>query len=154
MDSEKERIEHIMAKENMNATQFAAEIGIQTSTLSHILNGRNNPSLDVLKRILNRFRTINPDWLILGTGQMYRQISQSQQPVLFDILPKIDDIPTVKQEQPVVNNLAQESTIKHSAGQHAKNPAGQHAKNPAVGNRVVTRILVFYSDNTFEEFTH
>ena len=88
MDSEKERIEHIMAKENMNATQFAAEIGIQTSTLSHILNGRNNPSLDVLKRILNRFRTINPDWLILGTGQMYRQISQSQQPVLFDIPPK------------------------------------------------------------------
>lgn len=146
MDSEKERIEHIMAKENMNATQFAAEIGIQTSTLSHILNGRNNPSLDVLKRILNRFRTINPDWLILGTGQMYRQISQSQQPVLFDIPPKIDDIPTVKQEQPVVNNLAQESTIKHSAG--------QYAKNPAVGNRVVTRILVFYSDNTFDEFTH
>ncbi|MBO8459565.1 MAG: helix-turn-helix transcriptional regulator [Bacteroidetes bacterium] len=149
MDSEKERIEHIMSKENMNATQFAAEIGIQTSTLSHILNGRNNPSLDVLKRVLNRFRTINPDWLILGTGQMYRQISQSQQPVLFDIPPKIDDNLSVKQEQPVVNHSTHEDTVKHSPVQNAKNHTQVNS-----GNRFVTRILVFYSDNTFEEFSH
>lgn len=146
MNSEKERIEHIMSKENMNATLFAAEIGIQTSTLSHILNGRNNPSLDVLKRILNRFRTINPDWLILGTGQMYRQISQSQQPVLFDIPPKMDDITSVKQEQAVITHSVQEATIKQSSV--------QNMKNPVAGNRFVTRILVFYSDNTFEEFSH
>ena len=49
---EKERIEKIMLKEEMNSAIFAAEIGIQGSTLSHILNGRNNPSLDVLKKIL------------------------------------------------------------------------------------------------------
>ena len=58
---EKDRIEKVMLTEGMNSAQFAAEIGIQGSTLSHILNGRNNPSLDVLKKVLNRFRTVSSD---------------------------------------------------------------------------------------------
>ena len=83
---EKDRIEKIMLKEEMNSAVFATEIGIQGSTLSHILNGRNNPSLDVLKKILNRFRTVSSDWLILGVGSMYRVEKQSQTPTLFDSL--------------------------------------------------------------------
>ena len=83
---EKERIEKIMQLEEMNSAVFAAEIGIQGSTLSHILNGRNNPSLDVLKKILNRFRTVSSDWLILGVGSMYRSEKQSQTPTLFDLI--------------------------------------------------------------------
>jgi len=47
---EKDKIEKIMQAENLNSAQFATEIGIQGSTLSHILNGRNKPSLDVLKK--------------------------------------------------------------------------------------------------------
>ncbi|MFA6582587.1 MAG: helix-turn-helix transcriptional regulator, partial [Paludibacter sp.] len=78
----KEKIEKIMEKEQMNSLQFASEIGIQGSTLSHILNDRNKPSLDVLKKILNRFRTISSDWLILDVGSMYRQEKQSQAPTL------------------------------------------------------------------------
>lgn len=81
---EKERIEEIMRKEEMSAAVFANEIGIQGSTLSHILNGRNNPSLDVLKKILNRFRIVSSDWLILGIGSMYRSEKKSQVPTLFD----------------------------------------------------------------------
>jgi len=80
----KEKIEKIMEREQMNSLQFAAEIGIQGSTLSHILNERNKPSLDVLKKILNRFRTISSDWLILDVGSMYRTEKQSQAPTLFD----------------------------------------------------------------------
>ena len=59
METDKDRIEKVMIKEGLNATQFAAEIGIKSPTLSHILNGRNNPSLEVLKRILDRYRTIS-----------------------------------------------------------------------------------------------
>ncbi len=81
--NEKIRIEKIMQVEGMSSGQFANEIGIQNSTLSHILNNRNNPSLDVMKKILNRFPNINSDWLILGLGPIFRQEMQSQVPTLF-----------------------------------------------------------------------
>ena len=83
METERDRIEKVMEKEGLNATQFASEIGIKAPTLSHILNGRNNPSLDVMKRILDRYRTISSDWLILGVGPMYREIKQPQMLPLF-----------------------------------------------------------------------
>jgi transcriptional regulator with XRE-family HTH domain len=70
--NEKERIIRIMNEENMNATQFSESTGIQRAAVSHILAGRNNPSLDVIKKILKRFPTINPDWLLSGEGPMRR----------------------------------------------------------------------------------
>lgn len=48
--TDKSRIEKIIQTFEMADGQFAQEIGIQNSTLSHILNGRNRPSLDVIKK--------------------------------------------------------------------------------------------------------
>jgi transcriptional regulator with XRE-family HTH domain len=75
--NDKERIIRIMNEENMNAAQFSESIGIQRAAISHILAGRNNPSLDVIKKILNRFSTISPDWLLSGEGPMRRNIQNS-----------------------------------------------------------------------------
>ena len=74
--TDKSRIEKIIQTFEMADGQFAQEIGIQNSTLSHILNGRNRPSLDVIKKILRRFPEIDPDWLIFGHSSMLRKISQ------------------------------------------------------------------------------
>ncbi|OJX83795.1 MAG: hypothetical protein BGP01_10290 [Paludibacter sp. 47-17] len=82
--SEKNRIEKVIQYLEMTSGQFAAEIGVQNSTLSHILNNRNNPSLEVLKKILSRFTEISADWLILGQGSMLRFEKQSKEPTLFD----------------------------------------------------------------------
>ena len=68
--NERERLLQVIEAEKMNAKQFAEEVGIQAGTLSNIISGRNNPSLDVMKRVLNRFRTLSSDWLILGVGSM------------------------------------------------------------------------------------
>lgn len=81
---EKQRIEKIMEAVQLNSGQFAIQIGIQNSTLSHILNNRNKPSLEVLKKILQRFPSISSDWLILGQGAMFRQEFKSQERSLFD----------------------------------------------------------------------
>lgn len=72
--NEKERIIRIMNEENMNASQFSESIGIQRAAISHIIAGRNNPSLDVIKKILKKFSTINPDWLLYGEGPMRRNV--------------------------------------------------------------------------------
>ena len=59
-----------MKAENMNATQFAEAIGVQRAAMSHIMQGRNKPSADVLVKISERFETINPGWLLSGKGSM------------------------------------------------------------------------------------
>lgn len=156
---EKERIETIMQKEEMTAAIFAAEIGIQGSTLSHILNGRNNPSLDVLRKILNRFRSISSDWLILGIGSMYRSELKSQAPTLFD---NIDEnisksAPSDSQnteKRIIQNNINQTSKVNNSDSKPVLNQQSSDSLNPAefLVNKSVRKIIVYYNDNTFQEF--
>ena len=66
----KDRITQIMQKEEMTAAQFAEKIGLSPSSLSHILNGRNNPSLDVVMKIHKACSYVNLPWLIYGEGVM------------------------------------------------------------------------------------
>ena len=62
----KERIAQIIQKEDMTAAQFAEKIGISPSSLSHILSGRNNPSLEVVMKIHKACDYISLDWLLYG----------------------------------------------------------------------------------------
>lgn len=156
---EREKIEKIMLNEKMNSVQFAAEIGIQGSTLSHILNGRNKPSLDVLKKILNRYRTINPDWLILDVGTMYRQEKHSQTLTLFD---------SESENQSVSDNyiekLSEKKDSKLSTKENEIVNVVSQLKNSDINKplsvetresqplRSVNKIIIYYTDNTFEEF--
>ena len=73
--NEKDRIMLIMNQKQLLPSQFAEIIGIQRAAMSHITSGRNNPSLDVLKKILERFPHISPDWLLFGTGPMNRPVA-------------------------------------------------------------------------------
>ncbi len=66
------RILKILKEENLTASQFADLIDVQRSSMSHILSGRNNPSLDFVNKILKAFPLIDTDWLMSGTGSMYK----------------------------------------------------------------------------------
>ena len=66
----KDRIEHIIRAKNLTATEFAEKLGVQPSGISHVLSGRNNPSLDFVKRLKETFPEYNLDWIIFGTGPM------------------------------------------------------------------------------------
>ena len=61
-----ERIGGIIEDNNLSASAFASAIGVQRSSISHILSGRNNPSLDLLLKIHKTFKDISLEWLILG----------------------------------------------------------------------------------------
>lgn len=67
-----EKLKRLMKHEGINSTRLAEILGIQPSGISHIMSGRNNPSFDFIKRLLQRFPQINPDWLISDKGPMYR----------------------------------------------------------------------------------
>lgn len=66
----KERIAHIIRAKNMTAAEFAIKLGIQPSNVSHLLSGRNNPSLDFVRKLKETFPEYNLEWIIFGQGPM------------------------------------------------------------------------------------
>ncbi|MBR1835241.1 MAG: helix-turn-helix transcriptional regulator [Bacteroidales bacterium] len=72
-----ERINTLLKAKNITARQFAEEIGIQPSGMSHILSGRNNPSLEFVMKVMKRWPEININWLMFGKGEMYVTQSSS-----------------------------------------------------------------------------
>lgn len=151
METEKDRIEKIMDEEGLNASQFASEIGIKSPTLSHILNGRNNPSLDVLKRILDRYRTISSDWLILGVGPMYRGIKQPQTLSLFDENNEIQRESDRYSDKNVVKSVS-ENLVKEEKVDKVLHETTILEQNALTTSKLVKKIIVYYDDNTFQEF--
>lgn len=64
-----DRIKMVMKANELNAATFADRIGVQRSNLSHILTGRNKPSLDFIEKMLSQFPKVNASWLISGQIQ-------------------------------------------------------------------------------------
>ena len=73
-----DRIDLILKAKNITARQFAEEIGIQPSGMSHIMSGRNNPSLDFVMKVMRRWPEININWLMFGKGEMFADPSSLQ----------------------------------------------------------------------------
>jgi hypothetical protein len=70
--TDKEKIELIIQEKHLNNTQFCNEVCIAPGTLSHILNGRTQPTLNILRSIVLAFPDINPAWLFYGEEPMYK----------------------------------------------------------------------------------
>src|SRR5512133_25160 len=75
------RLLEFLKAENKSSAQFAEEIGVQPSGISHILSGRNNPSLDFVLKMLEKYRYLSTEWLLFGKGTMYKD---SKMQSLFD----------------------------------------------------------------------
>ena len=125
--TDKERIEKVISSLGLNARQFAAEIRVQPGTISNMMAGRNNPSLEVMKRIMERYPTLNPEWLIADRGEMWRT-APGNEPGLFD---------------------AQAPDPKEKAARVAQK---EEPQVPAAPSKQIARIVVYYTDNTYAEF--
>ena len=76
-----ERLKNWMGIEGLKSSALADSIGVNRATISHILSGRNKPSIDFLEKLLNVYPNINANWLISGIG--YMQDNMEQKEVLF-----------------------------------------------------------------------
>ena len=68
-----ERIKQLIDTLQVSHTQFAETIGINRSNLTHLFSGRNQPSLDLMKKILVAYPQVKTEWLIMGVGEMFTQ---------------------------------------------------------------------------------
>ncbi|MEL0225726.1 MAG: helix-turn-helix transcriptional regulator [Flavobacteriaceae bacterium] len=55
-----------MELHELNASSFAEMIGVQRSSISHVLSGRNKPSLEFLAKIEATFDEVSFEWLLKG----------------------------------------------------------------------------------------
>lgn len=62
------RLEKILDYYNLNASSFADKIGVQRSSMSHLLSGRNKPSLDFILKVLEVFPEVDLYWILNGKG--------------------------------------------------------------------------------------
>ncbi|MCI7430400.1 MAG: helix-turn-helix transcriptional regulator [Bacteroidales bacterium] len=131
----KDRILQLLEEKAMTLAAFADEIGVERSTMSHIKSGRSNPSLDVALKILERFPEVSTDWLILGKGSMFGQITNPYEPTLFD------------QTQPTASYTAEYA--QKQAPETVSQPTS--LQNEPSTQRSIVRVILFYDDNTFEQ---
>ncbi len=135
----KDRIIKFLSQEGLSATKFADEIGVQRSSVSHILSGRNNPSFEFIQKFLSRYKNLSADWLLLGTGSMYKKAEQMN---LF----ATTAVPIIKQP-----NLFQQPAEKITSPEVDKNLSP--LPEPEISaSKKIDKILIFYSDKTFDEF--
>lgn len=140
----RDRILKIMEREGLAPSKFAETIGIQRSAMSHIISGRNNPSLDVLLKVLERFTYVESDWLLFGKGNMMRE-HMITEPNLFSNTvinpPEVQVVPEYRKE------IGVETPVNLS-----KQPAVEQIIYKDSPSKNVSKIMIFYSDNTFDTF--
>lgn len=67
-----DRIKQVIEYVQLSPSAFADTIGISRSGMTHLLTGRNQPSLDVARKILAKYPELSTEWLIMGMGEMFR----------------------------------------------------------------------------------
>jgi transcriptional regulator with XRE-family HTH domain len=139
----KERILAFLQNENKSYAQFAEEIGVQPSGISHILSGRNNPSLDFVMKMLQKYHSLSEEWLLFGRGPMCKYVS------LFDIPPSVN-----VSEEIVTDDTMIPPDLTSLTGSHEKASELNIQRNVDQGpkERTLTRVLLLYSDKTCTEY--
>ncbi len=141
-----ERIKKIIEKEGSNPSSFADTIGISRASMNHILNGRNNPSLDVIVKILSKYENISNEWLLFGKLPMYKGEKAYLQPTLFDEIAVNEPIEPKKTEYRKEIEVKPEEIMPKPAQKEEIT----FKKNTT---KKIERIMIFYSDNTFDSFS-
>lgn len=149
-----DRINLLLKAKNITARQFAEEIGIQPSGISHILSGRNNPSLDFVLKVMKRWPEINISWLMFGKGEMYVSPSEFQQTT---VQPQSIEQETAE-SQPVEYDLfsqpalaAEEQVPQNDNNSVLKEKMQQSGKQDVSSNNMNKPLPYIPTDNPTEE---
>ncbi len=79
MEEITDRVKRVMEDHSLSSAQMADKIGVQRSAISHILSGRNKPSLDFILKVLNSFSDVSSNWLLLGEKEVSKTPSKVPQ---------------------------------------------------------------------------
>jgi len=147
MDQIADRLAIFMKKEAISASALAELLAIQASGISHILSGRNKPGLEFITRFLNAFPKISPDWFILGKGDMYRLSGTGG-----EMEPELFADAAHPARGTTREGISNESIGCAEAG--CLPPSIPSASGREKLQKSPVKIIVLYSDGTFEAFAN
>ena len=175
-----DRFTKILEYSGFTASEFADEIDVQRSSISHIISGRNKPSLEFIVKIKNRFPEISWDWIILGQGEMLQNNSalstseskinleeENSSPDLFTLIDEdykneIFIQENLQKETPRESNTSFPTPKKEKISDsqrlevqedisEVQNIVNQSITNSPAENKI-KRIVFFYENGKFEAF--
>ena len=132
------RLKQFLAAENISQAQFADTIKVVRASVSHVLAGRNNPSYDFLKAIMECYPSLNIEWLMQGKGKMYKEaVPLRQETVESGLL--FNDF--TEEPVEVEENIKASNEIKTI----------DSTTQVSVKQRSISKIVILYDDGTFQE---
>ena len=164
----KERLIQLLDLEQLSPSRFADIIGVQRSSISHIMSGRNKPSYDFLQKTLKAFPGLNASWLLMGEGPMYEQMGRKESGSLFDAETPDEVLSeerisesggppagiSAPDEQETLLS-AQQSLIETPVNQEIKEDLKQEeseSEQEIPTKKRITQIMIIYDDDTFKTF--
>jgi transcriptional regulator with XRE-family HTH domain len=163
----KDRITQFLVKENISPAEFADKIGVQRSSVSHVLNGRNYPGASFIQKMLSTYRNLNPRWLLLGEGNMLDlPVSIKKEPSLFadnqtlntgekDISPQValeGKDKTVFPDQQVVPEKTVEPLTSIASKLSDQTHEMHEILSKNLDNKNIESIVLFFTDKTFTSY--
>ena len=145
------RLEIILDYYSLNASSFADKIGVQRSSLSHLLSGRNKPSLDFILKILDVFPDVDLYWILNGKGKFPKEIEQQQ--MEFSTAQKQQEVaPSMKNKEVTAADLFSENQDQSSIIPSAAQTTQNHSTYQGLTEETIDKIVIFYANGTFKSY--
>ncbi len=135
-----DRLKIVMEYYELTPSSFADRLNVQRSSISHLLSGRNNPSLDFVMKVLDAFPEVDLYWLVNGIGEfpLNENKSQEKSNTQFSATSNIEQ---QKLEFPIDTKLTQHTPEETFSSLSNNN------------QDVIEQIVIFYKDGLFKNFT-
>ncbi|WP_062545023.1 helix-turn-helix domain-containing protein [Rufibacter tibetensis] len=138
-----ERITNLVSWTNLGPAAFADEIGVPRPVISHVLSGRNKASLEVVQKILSRYKEVSPIWLVSGEGEMLTDLGD------YSVPPVRRNLPTAKEE---VKNSQPNSAAQTELSQKEDATTLLETNNKFAEKKTLVKVVLLYSDGSFSSY--
>ncbi|MDQ6530692.1 helix-turn-helix transcriptional regulator [Flavobacterium sp. LHD-85] len=142
------RLESVLEYYGLNASAFADKIGVQRSSMSHLLSGRNKPSLDFVMKILEVFPDVDLYWILIGKGTFPKSNNEET------IETQKSSSPILSSNQNMGNDLF--STIEINTEEEKRETKKSSAPKNTDFNLEddeIEKIVLFYKNGTFKAYS-
>ncbi|MHA8060577.1 helix-turn-helix transcriptional regulator [Aquirufa beregesia] len=161
-----QKIELLIQRKQISSSQFADKIGIPRSSVSHILSGRNKPSLDVVQKILKAFPELTAEELLFDDRLLSLNSSPAPKMEVSSSSPSLFDAPEASPSELDKNSFAEPTIVQSNLRRNresAKNNSGNASSvnsNSTVPSlpvssthltKKIERVIIFYTDGSFSE---
>ncbi len=146
------RLEIILDYYSLNASSFADKIGVQRSSLSHLLSGRNKPSLDFILKILEVFPDVDLYWILNGKGTFPKKSEQFDKTVNNVEQVVKHNIPTPPSADIIPENLFSKIKIPPVIPTLETKKIENKNSDTESDSTEIDKIVIFYKNGTFKSY--